>query len=1078
MQDDKAMNNTGLTPLLEDTLSETQILKLGMAVCESLAPFSRENTAHKGVSFDNIFTDASGEYVLGEPSEDVGDVAFAAPELVRGDAFDARADIFSLGMVLAYLTGEGESGEGGRASDGLRTIIRKACAPDPDKRFADVFEMKNALMNLHASMYFVGVSVSIADEVVENVGDSAAVKPWDDTVVVSIPDEGDGDTVVFTPSEDDRLTGEHTAAIFEENYQAENEEAERDLDDEARRNEVIEASRAVTEAQRIMYENSKKKGSLGIAESDRRRVLTVTLIVAVAAILLLGAIILGSVLLYNSVNRPPSESESVNTVESLTIISSPDDLTFYLGEEIDAYGLMLEAVYMDGSAKTVTGNYKVEPEVAAELGRQTVTVTYNGASVTYQITVLPNQIAALYLEKLPERREFAIGERFDFSGMVIDVLFVDGSHEMIIEGYTCSPTYRADAGEQKVTVSYGEKTLSFFVNVIEAEVDSIELLSEPTKLDYYVGQAFDASGLTILAEYPDGTVGEICSGFSVLPEKFTSDGTQTVTVTYGGKSLSLEVEVSRASLTGIEVRTMPAKLKYNVGDTLSLRGFSMWAYYDSGESQIITSGYTYTPKKLTASGEQYVTVTYLGQSTGINVSVSDKPAVSTLVKVSVATPPSKVVYTVGERFEADGLTLTAHYSNGSTKTLTEGFTCTPTELTEVGKTAVNISYNGCSTSFTVTVSEPPETQPVPVLTGVSVATQPKKIQYLVGESFESAGLTLTAHYSNGSTKTLTGGFTCTPTEFTKSGEVTVSISCEGVVTSITVTVTEPIKDGGACGNKATWSINGETLTISGKGEVDNFSDGGAPWSKYGAQIKTVTVESGITSLGAYALANTSVYTLTLPDTLRRIDKTALYNTTSLTALNLDADNRHFIYKGSSLISRDGTKLYAIAFGRFESKYTVPEGVTTIEAYKLFYNSNISEIVINKDLYSIDPTSFIGAKCLEKFTVNARNVALVASDGVLYTKNLNALVCYPYAKSGSSYTVPEGVTVIREYAFAINTKLSTLNLPSTIIRVDENAFLGATRLTEVTFAGGESAWQSIDVGGGNAVLTDAEITFGQ
>ncbi len=1008
MQDNNNINGTGLTHLDAGAMSEAEVLKLGMALCEVLASYSRINVAHKGVNPDNIFVDKSGEYTLGQPAADMGDVAFAAPELMRGESFDARADIYSLGMVLAYLTGDGATGVACTASDELRAIIRKAVAPDPEKRFRDVFEMKNALMHLHASMYFDGVSVSIADEVPKQTDGVAAVRkdiretekdiekhriaednlkrpvftaPWEDTMVVNMPEGGEGDTAVFTPTEN----GEFTQEIYADTYTY--SEDSDTLSDTERRNDVIESARAVTEAQRVAYENRQKKRSRQ-GSSDRSKAVAIAIIVCVAVVLLLGCAIAGAVLLARHLDTLGGGDE-VQIAQSLTVISEPDKLTYFVGEEINARGITLEAAYADGSAETVTQDFTLEPRTAEKVGTQTITVTYNGAEATFDITVIQKQVSALYLEELPTRREFAIGEEFDFSGMLIDVLFVDGSHEMITEGYTFEPLSSVEIGEQKVVVSYGEKSVSFVVNIVETVVDRIEVLESPTKLDYYVGEAFDTAGLVILAEYPNGTTGEISSGFTVSPEKFTETGKQTVTVTYGGKTMEFEVSVSKANLTRVAVRTMPAKTSYTVGESLAMKGFSMWAYFDNGTSQIITNSYTYTPKTLTAEGTQTVTVTYLGKSTTFNVTVTD---------------------------------------------------------------------------------------PAPTLTGISVATMPKRTGYVVGDTLNSTGLTINATYSDGTVKSITSGFTCSPTTFNKAGSTAITVTYSTLTTSFNVTVSEPVSESGTCGTKAKWTLKNGVLTISGTGEIDSYTENGAPWYKFGGQVKTITVESGITSVGAFAFANTLVETVNIPDTLRVIDKTAFYNTPQLLLINVDSDNKSFSYKNASLLSRDGTKLYAIAFARYEHTYTVPEGVTSIDAYKLFYHSNIRTVNVNKDLYSIDPTTFIGAYRLEKFNVDARNIALTAKDGVLYTKNMNALVCYPYAKSGNSFVLPEGVTVIREYAFAENTKISSLSIPSSLVRIDANAFYSVTALFNVTYAGSEGEWSSITVGDGNNALLNANVKF--
>ena len=66
---------------------------------------------------------------------------------------------------------------------------------------------------------------------------------------------------------------------------------------------------------------------------------------------------------------------------------------------------------------------------------------------------------------------------------------------------------------------------------------------------------------------------------------------------------------------------------------------------------------------------------------------------------------------------------------------------------------------------------------------------------------------------------------------------------------------------GACGDNVTWKLTSDgTLTISGKGEMDNYKFDGynyltnsyytdAPWDTYRYYIKSVVIENGVTSIG-------------------------------------------------------------------------------------------------------------------------------------------------------------------------------------------------------------------------------------
>jgi hypothetical protein len=94
-----------------------------------------------------------------------------------------------------------------------------------------------------------------------------------------------------------------------------------------------------------------------------------------------------------------------------------------------------------------------------------------------------------------------------------------------------------------------------------------------------------------------------------------------------------------------------------------------------------------------------------------------KPAPApTLSSIAVTKNPTKTEYTVGETLATAGLTLTATYSDKSTKTITTGFTPSPTTLSTAGTQTTTVTYEGKTASFTVTVKDKvvePEPEPEP-----------------------------------------------------------------------------------------------------------------------------------------------------------------------------------------------------------------------------------------------------------------------------------------------------------------------------------------------------------------------------
>lgn len=83
-------------------------------------------------------------------------------------------------------------------------------------------------------------------------------------------------------------------------------------------------------------------------------------------------------------------------------------------------------------------------------------------------------------------------------------------------------------------------------------------------------------------------------------------------------------------------------------------------------------------------------------------SLKDTPA-TTVTAISVVSKPSKTVYTQNEELDTSGLSLRVTYSDGTSKTITEGFTVSAPDMTTAGTKTVTVSYSGKTTAFTIKV---------------------------------------------------------------------------------------------------------------------------------------------------------------------------------------------------------------------------------------------------------------------------------------------------------------------------------------------------------------------------------------
>ncbi len=321
--------------------------------------------------------------------------------------------------------------------------------------------------------------------------------------------------------------------------------------------------------------------------------------------------------------------------------------------------------------------------------------------------------------------------------------------------------------------------ITLYAQWTKVVLDSISIKTKPNKINYFVGETLNTSGLSLTASYSDGKTNTISSGFTCTPTTFNAAGTQKITVSYGGKSTSFNVTVENVVLSSVVVKSNPNKTTYNVGDTLNTTGLTLTATFNNGTTQTISSGFTCTPKTLSTAGTQKITVTYEGKAASFNVIVEEVVVTSLTVK----TAPTKTSYYVGDTLNTNGLTLTATYNNGTTKTISSGFTCTPTTLSTVGTQKITVTYGGKTTSFDVSVA------PIKI-TELEIVTMPQTTSYKVGDKFDPAGLTINAINNKGETIVVTDGFVCIPETLDKAGVQVVTVSYGGKSVMITVIVEE------------------------------------------------------------------------------------------------------------------------------------------------------------------------------------------------------------------------------------------------------------------------------------------------
>ncbi|MCM1285815.1 MAG: leucine-rich repeat protein [Acetobacter sp.] len=230
-----------------------------------------------------------------------------------------------------------------------------------------------------------------------------------------------------------------------------------------------------------------------------------------------------------------------------------------------------------------------------------------------------------------------------------------------------------------------------------------------------------------------------------------------------------------------------------------------------------------------------------------------------------------------------------------------------------------------------------------------------------------------------------------------------------IITSVSGMTITANADTGSCGANVSYNFNSDTgaLVISGTGAMTDYSTNNRPvW--FGKEVKTIAVQSGVTSIGNRAFQSlSSVTAISIADTVKSIGERA--------------------FEGAAA------------------------GASPLIA-----------INISANVESIGDKAFRGMTKVSAFNVNGSNKNFSSDDGVLYNKDKTVLIAAPPRVAVDTLILPSTLTEIKADAFYKSQTVKNIIMPASVNIVGDgitSVFSSSSDLTVYYSNNSEFGWSA-------------------